>query len=199
MDTVKSNAEAYIVCARTSTKPPKGHRRRNSQSRSSVPCVVEKKNVVVKTKVRFLFCPPKFPLEKRGRKAPLFVVAEDESSPICVVTTTKKKTRVVQKSASSSSSSSSSFPLLSLHFLFFLFFPESRVFLHLRHVPSRFQRLDIFLGRFPGRRRHWMLLEIAMMLRCHACCCCCCCCRVVVALVNRTPPETDQHKLLFIM
>ena len=197
MDTVKSNAEAYIVCARTSTKPPKGRRRRNSQSRSSVPCVVEKKNVVVKTKVRFLFCPPKFPLEKRGRKAPLFVVAEDESSPICVVTTTKKKTRVVQKSASSSSSSS--LPLLSLHFLFFLFFPESRVFLHLRHVPSRFQRLDIFLGRFPGRRRHWMLLEIAMMLRCHACCCCCCCCcRVVVALVNRTPPETDQHKLLFM-
>ena len=197
MDTVKSNAEAYIVCARTSTKPPKGRRRRNSQSRSSVPCVVEKKNVVVKTKVRFLFCPPKFPLEKRGRKAPLFVVAEDESSPICVVTTTKKKTRVVQKSASSSSSSS--LPLLSLHFLFFLFFPESRVFLHLRHVPSRFQRLDIFLGRFPGRRRHWMLLEIAMMLRCHVCCCCCCCCVVVVALVNRTPPETDQHKLLFIM
>ena len=90
MDTVKSNADAYIVCARTSTKPPKGRRRRNSQSRSSVPCVVEKKNVVVKTKVRFLFC-PKFPLEKRGRKAPLFVVAEDESSPICVVTTTKKK------------------------------------------------------------------------------------------------------------
>jgi len=196
VDTVKSNAEAYIVCARTSTKPPKGRRRRNSQSRSSVPCVVEKKNVVVKTKVRFLFCPPKFPLEKRGRKAPLFVVAEDESSPICVVTTTKKKTRVVQKSASSSSSS---LPLLSLHFLFFLFFPESRVFLHLRHVPSRFQRLDIFLGRFPGRRRHWMLLEIAMMLRCHACCCCCCCCcRVVVALVNRTPPETDQQKLLFM-
>ena len=71
MDTVKSNAEAYIVCARTSTKPPKGRRRRNSQSRSSVPCVVEKKNVVVKTKVRFLFCPPKFSLEKRGRKAPL--------------------------------------------------------------------------------------------------------------------------------
>ena len=177
MDTVKSNAEAYIVCARTSTKPPKGRRRRNSQSRSSVPCVVEKKNVVVKTKVRFLFCPPKFPLEKRGRKAPLFVVAEDESSPICVVTTTKKKTRVVQKSASSSSSS---LPLLSLHFLFFLFFPESRVFLHLRHVPSRFQRLDIFLGRFPGRRRHWMLLEIAIMLRCHL--------RVVVVVVVSSSP-----------
>ena len=178
MDTVKSNAEAYIVCARTSTKPPKGRRRRNSQSRSSVPCVVEKKNVVVKTKVRFLFCPPKFPLEKRGRKAPLFVVAEDESSPICVVTTTKKKTRVVQKSASSSSSS---LPLLSLHFLFFLFFPESRVFLHLRHVPSRFQRLDIFLGRFPGRR----LLEI-LMLQSH--------CFVVVA--REYSSRDDDQKLL---
>ena len=170
MDTVKSNAEAYIVCARTSTKPPKGRRRRNSQSRSSVPCVVEKKNVVVKTKViDFLFCRDQNSLWRRGGEKRLFL-----SLP-------KKKTRVVvQKSASSSSSSSSSLPLLSLHFLFFLFFPESRVFLHLRHVPSRFQRLDIFLGRFPGRRRHWMVLEIAMMLRCHL--------RVVVVVVVSSSP-----------
>ena len=107
MDTVKSNAEAYIVCARTSTKPPKGRRRRNSQSRSSVPCVVEKKNVVVKTKVRFLFCPPKFPLEKRGRKAPLFVVAEDESSPLCRYDDEEKNARCSEER------------------LFFFFFPTS--------------------------------------------------------------------------
>jgi hypothetical protein len=167
VDTVKSNAEACVVCARTSTKPPKGRRRRNSQSRSSVPCVVEKKNVVVKTKViDFLFCRDQNSLWRRGGEKRLF-----ELSNVCRCRRRRrKKTRVVQKSASSSSSSSSSLPLLSLHFLFFLFFPESRVFLHLRHVPSRFQRLDIFLGRFPGRRRHyWMVLE--MMLRCHACCC----------------------------
>ena len=193
MDTVKSNAEAYILCARTSTKPPKGRRRRNSQSRSSVPCVVEKKKCR-QNESQISFLSTKILFGEEGEKSASLSLPKTRAL-LCVVTTTKKKTRVVQKSASSSSSS---LPLLSLHFLFFLFFPESRVFLHLRHVPSRFQRLDIFLGRFPGRRRHWMLLEIAMMLRCHACCCCCCCCRVVVALVNRTPPETDQQKLLFM-
>jgi hypothetical protein len=167
VDTVKSNAEACVVCARTSTKPPKGRRRRNSQSRSSVPCVIrERKKCRRRNESQISFFFVQNSLWRRGGEKRLF-----ELSNVCRCRRRRrKKTRVVQKSASSSSSSSSSLPLLSLHFLFFLFFPESRVFLHLRHVPSRFQRLDIFLGRFPGRRRHyWMVLE--MMLRCHACCC----------------------------
>ena len=52
-----------LLYARTSTKPPKGHRRRNSQSRSSVPCVLERKEKKMSSKVSFfvLFFFAKFP------------------------------------------------------------------------------------------------------------------------------------------
>ena len=133
VDTVKSNAEACVVCARTSTKPPKGRRRRNSQSRSSVPCVIrERKKCRRRNESQISFFFVQNSLWRRGGEKRLF-----ELSNVCRCRRRRrKKTRVVQKSASSSSSSSSSLPLLSLHFLFFLFFPESRVFLHLRHVPA---------------------------------------------------------------
>ena len=77
MDTVKSNAEAYIVCARTSTKPPKGRRRRNSQSRSSVPCCVMREKKMSSSKleslIRFSFVSTKIPFgEKEGEKSASF-------------------------------------------------------------------------------------------------------------------------------
>ena len=72
MDTVKSNAEAYIVCARTSTKPPKGRRRRNSQSRSSVPCVVEKKKCRRQNESQISFLSTKIPFGEEGEKSASF-------------------------------------------------------------------------------------------------------------------------------
>ena len=106
MDTVKSNAEAYIVCARTSTKPPKGRRRRNSQSRSSVPCVVEKKKCRRnESQISFV---SKIPFWRGGEKR-LFVVAEDESSPLCRYDDEEKNARCSEERL----------------FFFFFFFPTS--------------------------------------------------------------------------
>ena len=67
VDTVKS--KAYRVCARTSTKPPKGRRRRNSQSRSSVPCCVMREKKMSSSKleslIRFSFVSTKIPFGEK--------------------------------------------------------------------------------------------------------------------------------------
>jgi len=134
VDTVKSNAEAYIVCARTSTKPPKGRRRRNSQSRSSVPCVLERKEKKMSSKVTFLSS--FFLQNSRGGRS--FVVAEESF--------VSKKTREPLRTSSLSPLS-----LLSLLSRVLRFSPSpsrSVPISEVRHFPWTFPRTEEAFGDF---------------------------------------------------